>query len=285
MPFILRAIRAIMPVIELVPPLARKFATKVFFTPVKFRYPQVEREYLKKAVKEFIDLDGRKIQVYKWGEGKPIIMVHGWSGRATQFWKFIKPFNENGFQVISFDGPAHGFSEGKSTNVVEFAAVIDVLRAKYRTSVLIGHSLGGVSSLISAKNPDGLEKIIMIGSPSIAEEVLNDFLRRIKAGKATGQGIPDYVHKLTGEKFEHFMSLKVLEHVKDVEVSLIHDTDDNEVSIDHAYAIINKFPDIELYETKGLGHTRILKNEEVIDHSMSIITSRKNKRHKETITY
>ena len=37
-----------------------------------------------------------------------IICVHGWEGRGTNFYKFIKPLNDIGFRVLCPDFPGHG---------------------------------------------------------------------------------------------------------------------------------------------------------------------------------
>src|SRR5438105_1441963 len=57
--------------------------------------------------------DTEEVAVYRWGKAdRRILLVHGWGGKAAQFFSFVGPLLENGFEVIAFDAPAHGLSSG-----------------------------------------------------------------------------------------------------------------------------------------------------------------------------
>ena len=60
-------------------------------------------------------LDGLKINGYCWNKGKAtkVLILHGFSSSAAKFHHFILPLIEKGYEVIAFDAPAHGNSEGK----------------------------------------------------------------------------------------------------------------------------------------------------------------------------
>ena len=69
-------------------------------------------------------------------------MVHGWSGRGTQLYAIADKLLENGFMTISFDGPAHGQSSGKTTMMPEFMETCLEIDKKYGPfEIGIGHSL------------------------------------------------------------------------------------------------------------------------------------------------
>jgi hypothetical protein len=150
-PFILRVIRWSFPKLEFISaPLALSFFERIFFTPFKYKTPIKELETESLASTFQIDLEGKAIQGYEWGEAaKPyVLVIHGWAGRATQFRKFIPVFNNNGYNVIGFDGPAHGRSEGKKTNLFEFEAVLKkIIEQKGMPVAIIAHSFGGGAAL------------------------------------------------------------------------------------------------------------------------------------------
>jgi alpha-beta hydrolase superfamily lysophospholipase len=81
------------------------------------------------ATLEEIVANGLKIQTYRWGDStKPyVLMMHGWAGRATQFRKFIPELVAAGYQVVGFDGPAHGKSSGKRTTILEFETALKMV--------------------------------------------------------------------------------------------------------------------------------------------------------------
>ncbi|MDH5396678.1 MAG: alpha/beta hydrolase [Cyclobacteriaceae bacterium] len=269
-PIVFRFLRWGFPRLEKISPsMARTLATHLFFRPVKFPYPLPEKEALKKAQSKFIRVDRKKVKTYFWGEGKPVILVHGWSGRATQFWKFIDVFNKNGFQVISFDAPAHGYSPGSSTSELEFADVIIKLTELYNPHVVIGHSLGGVASLLAITEGAKIDNILMISSPSIGADIIAEFLKKLNASPSSGLGIEHFVKKITDKPFEDFLSLSLIKKANGINLHLVHDIDDSEVPIAHAEALCKAYPAATLHKTKGLGHTRILRNEEVIEKCLN----------------
>jgi hypothetical protein len=52
---------------------------------------------------------------------------------------------------------------------------------------------------------------------------------------------------------------------------LVHDEDDKEVVLEHALRLKSIHPQARLLVTKGLGHTRILKDEVVIEGCVTFI--------------
>ena len=105
-PVILKIIRILFPILEIIPPLAKAYARYLFFKPLKYPYQEPELKYLDKSKKTKISFEGKNISVYSWGSGTPILFVHGWSGRGAQFWKFVDPFVNSDYKVITFDAPA-----------------------------------------------------------------------------------------------------------------------------------------------------------------------------------
>ena len=80
---------------------------------------------------------------------------------------------QNGYAVLSFDFSGLGRSEGDfaecnfSTNVDDLHAAIHFLTEDYAApSILIGHSLGGTTSLAAATDADCIQNVVTIASPS-----------------------------------------------------------------------------------------------------------------------
>src|SRR5260370_36306027 len=52
--------------------------------------------------------DIEEVAVYRWGKAdRRILLVHGWGGKAAQFFSFVGPLLQSGFEVIPFFAPAH----------------------------------------------------------------------------------------------------------------------------------------------------------------------------------
>lgn len=271
-PWVLRFVAWVFPKVEKITPwLAKRWFTSVFFTPARYKMPPPETAIINTAEKHQLKYDNQKIQVYVWGEGKPVLFVHGWMGRAAQFRKFIPLFLDAGYQVISFDAPGHGLSEGKQTHLMHFADIINLLAEKYKPELLIGHSLGGIASIHALLRNRFTEKLITIGSPTIADEIIKAFADKLKASQATVDYFNQYFKKKFGKSFEEFSGRYIIRDLQDVDILVIQDEDDKEVSMHNAEVIITSYKKAKLLKTKGLGHTRILKNDLVIKACLDFV--------------
>lgn len=271
----LKFVRWFYPKLEKVfPPLAYRFFLKLFFTPMNFQRPAKEdkAESFSRTFK--IEVAGKAIQCYHWGnEGKVVYLIHGWAGRATQFRRFIKPLLKAGFQVIGFDGPAHGKSGGRSTTIVEFEEVLKKLFVLHgEPAGIIAHSFGGGVALFAAMNGLPITTLINIASPTIGDKIINTYMEAIGASEKTKTFFKKEVIKRYGKPFDEYTALHFVTQLKkDINLLLVHDEDDKEVSLEHPLALIAKYPKAQLHKTEGLGHTRILRDDAVIKKCVDFI--------------
>lgn len=273
-PLLLKIIRWVYPKVEKIAPiLAHRYFIKLFFTP--FRYPVPDKEKKAETFAETftIEINGKRVQCYSWGKGDPVLFVHGWGGRATQFRRFIKPFNAAGFKVVAFDGPAHGKSEGKSTSLLEFEQVLVELCKQIGEPVaIVTHSFGGAATLFSIRNGLRVSRLINIASPTMGDEIINTYLTAIKGSASTANYFKEYVLKTQGKPFDEFTASHFVKHLpRPVELLLIHDENDREVHIKQAEHLIKLYPSAKLIRTNGLGHTRILKDDRVIRDCVTFV--------------
>lgn len=272
-PLPLRILRATFPVVEkLAPRIADQLMLKFFYTPINFKPTPAEDEALSRSQQEVVDFNGKSIVAYAWGEGKPILCTHGWAGRGTQFRKFVDPFIREGFKLVTFDAPAHGRSQGKRTNLREFQQVIIDLEKRHGPfHGSIGHSFGGVVNMFCKFNGMEIPRMIMIGSPTRTEDILDDFLLRINGSSARIQPFLDYIENRYGVAFDDVTAIRMAEKMNMGPVLLVHDTDDKDVGWKQAEALLPKLEQGRLYTTRGLGHNRILKDEAVIQECLDFL--------------
>jgi pimeloyl-ACP methyl ester carboxylesterase len=274
-PGALKFIRRLYPKVEkIAPAVAHRYFVKLFFTPLRYKIPEKERKAETYAAKFAVEVSGKKVQCYSWGTGsKIVLLVHGWAGRATQFRRFIKPLCAAGYRVIGFDGPAHGNSEGKTTDIDEFEMSLKYIYEKVGIpDAIIAHSFGGGVVLYAVMNGLPVKKLINIASPSIGDEIIKTYLHALRGSPKTGEFFKAYVLAKTGKQFDEFTALHFVRHLpKEIDLMLIHDENDSEVSIQQARAVQEAYPSTLLVETKGLGHTRILKDDVVIRKCVTYI--------------
>ncbi len=278
-PVLLRVVRWWFPKLEkFAQPLATRLFVQLFFTPLNYGFPEKELEWINKSDGFSLTVNGKLVKGYSWGQSTaPIILfVHGWAGRATQFRKFFPVLLEAGFRVVSFDGPAHGKSEGKRTNIVEFG---EVLRQIFTTlgepQAIIAHSFGGVVSLLGATQGLPVKNLINIGSPVIGDEIIATFLKAVNGTWPTAEKFKAYMIRKFNRSFDESSAQFFIQHLKTpLNLLLVHDDHDKDVSIRHPEALLKLYPQATLYKTSGLGHTRILKDGRVIQYCLKFIQSK-----------
>lgn len=274
-PVLLKIIRWGFPKLEAIAPVwAQKIFIRLFFSPLHFTTPEKERKAETFAELFSFKVNNKFVQAYSWGKTNPyVLVVHGWAGRATQFRRFVKPFATAGYSVVGFDAPAHGKSSGKQTTIIEFEdAIKKIYELRGEPHAIISHSFGGGAVFFAAANGLPVKKMINIASPSIGDEIINTYLRTINGSQKTGDAFKQYVHKTFGKPFDDYTALHLVKHLPEpIEVLLIQDENDKEVNIIHAEELMKAYPSARLIQTKKLGHTRILKDNDVIRNCVTFV--------------
>lgn len=267
-PFALRAIRFTFTIVDKVlPPIARRWGFKLFITPYRYELPERERKIAAEAQKHFFSYDGLQLKAYSWGEGPTVLFMHGWAGRGLQISEMVKPLVKSGFKVVTFDAQAHGASEGKTTNLIQMVGALqDLIQQTGPIHTIIGHSFGGTISLQAMKEGLEVQKLITISTPSVGQGIIDEFLRRINGSAHVGQYLRQRIWEITGKSFDDFTAETTGKLVpKSLPVLVIHDRDDLEAPIYHAERLVESMPHAQQFFTTNLGHTRIMRNQEVID--------------------
>ena len=257
-----------------IPPLATKYAIRLFATPIRYKTPEREKMMAKSAKKEMVLIPNLKkeVMVYTYGYSKrKVLLIHGWSGRGTQLYKIADKLLENGFMTISFDAPAHGNSKGKTTMMNEFIATAIYLQEKYGPfEIAIGHSLGGMAVLNGVKGDLKINKAITIGAGNIITDIITVFVNKLEFKLKMVLNMKLYFFKKFGEDIDNYSASTAARDVK-IPTFVIHDSDDKEVDVSSAYNIRQNLEKGELLITNGLGHTRILKDNQVVNRIVEFI--------------
>ena len=274
-PFALRAIQWGFPKVErIAPSLAGKWATKLFFKPFRFDYPESEVPILKAATKLNFEFNNLFVRGYSWGEGPTVLLLHGWAGRATQFREIIPALVESGHRVIAIDLPAHGKSEGSQTNILEISEMLLSLQHQLPSiQTIVTHSFGGVVALYSIQQGLMTQNVVTIATPAIAIDIITEFCARLNASPAIGAYLLKYIESRFDKRFEEMSTVKVVQEMDTFTMLIVHDADDKEVGVEHAEALHKVALDSELFVTNDLGHSRILRDPAVIERIIKFISN------------
>lgn len=242
--------------------LAMLFSGKLFMTPVNFQVPEREKFMWKSAQKKRVKINAlnKEIDVLTYGYSpKKVLLVHGWCGRSTQLFMIADKLLEKGFMVVSFDGPAHGKSEGKQTNMLEFIAAIKQLSEEFGPfESAVGHSFGGMT-LYNVANEIGLKNFVSIGAGDKVSTIINNFTTNIGLQPKIGKKLYHHFNrkmKLTADDYASSVKAKGIQ----TPVLVVHDANDGDVAVSCAINIRQNLQKGSLLITNGLGHTKILRD-------------------------
>lgn len=257
------------------PALVTKYVRFLFQRPMDHKPRPNERPLLEKAEISYIAVPeiGKKIAVYKWGEGpKKALIAHGWSSRPTQLHKFIEKLLEKGYTVYAFDGPAHGKSSGKRTMMPEFVKSIEKIIEVYGPfDIAIGHSMGGISLLNVQANKHSFKKMAIIGAPDSIRNIFDSFIRLMELKPDISERLIKVFEKVTGKKIEEFHG-SFLSRKIEIPVLVVHDENDYEVPISDAKNNVKNLKNGVLLASKNLGHSRILKDDSIVEKTVDFLT-------------
>jgi pimeloyl-ACP methyl ester carboxylesterase len=114
--------------------------------------------------------DGTALYVKDWGEGRPVVLIHGWPLNADSWEHQALHLARSGHRVVAYDRRGFGRSEQPwdgydyDTMADDLAAVIDGLGLE--DAAIVGFSMGGgeVSRYMSRHGGRKLRKAALLGS-------------------------------------------------------------------------------------------------------------------------
>lgn len=240
------------------PHWAAYISLKLFFAPARYpRSPEEVQFWKTGRLAKFPS--GCKGRIY--GDSRRTVwFVHGWEGRSSRFEVLIDAAVLAGFKAIAWDGPAHGDSPGRSTNLIEFAQALKKDVSSREDEVIhavVGHSFGGAAAAYACKLGLPAKKLVLISSPSNVQNVLLRFWSALK--------LVDYVQPFFLKRLEKITNVTLMDVSTETfigklsqKIQVIHDKSDKEIPFAEAEVLKIKNPEISLVGTDKLGHRRIL---------------------------
>ena len=152
-----------------------------------------------------IKIQGLDVNYIQYGEGKDIVLLHGWGQNI----EMMKPLGDNfkdRFRITILDFPGFGESEEpkETWNIDKYSNLLEdfLKELKIKKPIVIGHSFGGrVAIRFSARNP--IEKLVLFGSPCIrVQEELSlsvKFLKKLKTLPGMNN-LGEYMKKYIGSR-------------------------------------------------------------------------------------
>lgn len=235
--------------------------------------PGREKKAFETASRGFSSLNKHRIAYYHWGHiGPTILLVHGWNGRGTQLVPFIEPLLAAGYQILSFDAPGHGRSEGHSTSGIEIINVIKLLADEYGPfDGIIAHSFGGLCTAAALSQGMTANHVVFIAPPANLSGLLEQFSRVLWLNDKVTQTMRLLTERQFGVNI--WDQASTLSNARKLTMPglIIHDENDQEVPWQEGAAIAKAWLNSEFVKTSGLGHRRVLRDRKTVDKVIDFI--------------
>ncbi len=117
-------------------------------------------------------LDGLTIATKVMGEGRPILLLHGWQGQIESMRPVAERLAPLGYNVHVLDLPGFGYSSlpAETWGVADYARFVThyLDQCNLKPVSVIGHSFGGrISIVLGAEYPEYVNKIVLTASAGV----------------------------------------------------------------------------------------------------------------------
>jgi pimeloyl-ACP methyl ester carboxylesterase len=248
-----------------------------YMRPPQIPAPAREIEALSGVERFTIPWRDVELVAWRWGDGPTVLLAHGWAGRAGQMAAFGPALAAAGFRAVAIDAPAHGQSGGRDLTIADYAEAIGHVASSLGGVVaVIAHSYGAPSTAVAiALGKLSTGKLVFIGAPITQARYVAKFERVWRLPGPVKRHWRTLVEQRLGFAVEGTDLTRIAGDMK-TPLLIAHCQDDYDVPLDDAQRLVATWPGARLFETKGLGHRRILRDPAVVELAVDFVSGRGN---------
>lgn len=251
------------------PTLAAQGFERAFFAAPRHR-PSARGQALLDTGRPFsIGSGNTRVAGWTWGQGPPILLMHGWGDSAGSLHSIARPLIEAGRHVVMFDAPGHGASGRGLSSLPQFIrAIVAVTDYLGDPDVVMAHSLGAAAVMLAA-GQGGISprRFVLFAPPAQPTDLVMHVARLCGLGEESVQRMRRRVARRLDFRWEQLDALAAARRMHAAAL-VIHDEDDRVVSHGDGIRIAKSWEGAELLSTTGLGHRGVLRDEGVVDRAV-----------------
>ena len=243
---------------------------KSFFRPNPRDLRVDEVDFLKKGEPFNVISHNTTIQGWSYGEGPAILAVHGWASRGGRFAPLHDQLLMHGYKLVVFDGPGHGESEGQTSSYFEMT---DAVRAMIHhiglenIAGLFGHSFGA-AAILNAVHKENIRLPVILEAPALRmKKILDESIQKYGVPLSIFHSIISTYEERFGYSIEKDDPILLIQGITNP-LLIIHDITDKTTSFKDSKNVATHSKNIQMIETDGYGHSRILTNHQHIQESI-----------------
>jgi len=239
---------------------------KIFFLVIVFISINITAQKLHENGK-YVDVNGVKLYYEVYGEGEPLLMIHGNGGSFICFENQVEEFSKH-FKVILVDCRGRGNSSYQKGVELTFDLQVEDInlfleKLNIKKTNIVGWSDGGIIGLLLAlKHPEKVNKLVTSGANIFPEGVihLDDMKKTVldlesKNSNHENDLAIDLINLDIKYPNLSFANLNVIQSK-----SLIIAGDHDEIKNDHTLKIFESIPNAQLAILPKSSHSALIEN-------------------------
>ncbi len=264
------------------PSRAAFLAFKFFSTTNKVRTTKKIPTTFQKAIRVSLKVNNTTVRGFHWRNPNPkakkILIVHGFSSNVYKFEPYVLALKKEEFEVLAFDAPGHGISDGNEINALIYRDTILAIEKEFGSIFgIVSHSLGGLAASLALEqfsNPEN-KKLVLIAPATETTTTLVGFYEMVPLSITVKKAFEEYIQLLADEPVSFYSVARIAK--KSLAPTLwLHDEEDFICPINDVNPVLaENLPLVTFHITKGLGHNYIYKNLDTIDRVVKFLSDRK----------
>jgi len=263
---------------RILPMISKRRAAEKAFEAFSTPFPPAKKKaHPENAERLFFPFDGLTIRGYRWNhpQTRKALLLHGFGSASHKFEYYAKALAANGYEVLAFDAPAHGESEGKTANALVYSEMIKAIVEKYGPiQSFIAHSFGGLAvSLAMEQLPhDANTKMVLIAPATETSSAIDDAFRLLQLkDDRVRKEFESIIFEKSGKQTDWFSVRRAMNNIT-ATILWIHDETDAVTPWADALKVQEDgHKNVEFVVTKGLGHQKIYHDQAVKDRIVDFL--------------
>lgn len=249
---------------SIAPTSAGRLVFKRWFKTSRHALSQAETACLLQAVLTDVEWGSQQgmVRVYEWGEGPVALLVHGWNGRASQFYRVADLLRTRGYKVVAFDLPGHAQSAGDYSDLPSMTQAIEAVCKRYGSvALMIAHSLGSLAAARASASGCAPQQLILVAPPASIRTVVDRMLQQMSLSRSARTTFETLFEGKFGPRVWQDFSFEGIGPLlaTATDTVIIHDRKDREIPWSEGEQVSMTISNARLCSTDRLGHYRILR--------------------------
>lgn len=254
------------------PQLAGRWVYHLWFATHRFAEPKREARWREQAQQFTLPHEYGPLAMYSWGEGPTVLLVHGWNGRGTQMGGFAASLAKAGYRAIAFDAPGHGRTPGNCSTIYRIVDAVNVIANKYGPlKGIVTHSFGAMVIARALHTQLSTERVVCINPAAQLDFLIDSFCGTLGITSRTRKAFLQRLENHYGADIGRQISADVNAAGLTIPALIIHDVNDSEVPWQQGERLAHAWPGARYMQTRGLGHTRSLRDHKTIQAAVDFI--------------